>query len=92
MSWAKLVLIYKTPYVSNYLHFHILMSEMHSIIQIHNFSEMVLSYLNGSTHTEKLKSKLEQVQCRAARYVTIPAVFRPCLTIFNGQHLNTVGT
>jgi hypothetical protein len=49
-----------------------------------------------SPDTEKLKSKLGQVQHRAARYVqtviTIPAVFWPCLTIFNGQHLNTVGT
>ena len=49
-----------------------------------------------SPDTEKLKSKLEQVQHRAARYIqtviTIPAVFWPCFTIFNGQHLNTVGT
>ena len=46
MSWVKLVLIYKTPYVSNNLLFDILMSEMHSIIQIHNFSEMVLIILS----------------------------------------------
>jgi hypothetical protein len=47
-------------------------------------------------HTEKLKSKLEQVQRRAVGYVTnaitIPAVFRQCLTIFNCQLSNTVGT
>ena len=43
-----------------------------------------------SPHTEKLKSKLEQDMWQTA--ITIPAVFRQCLTIFNCQLSNTVGT
>jgi hypothetical protein len=43
-----------------------------------------------SPHTENLKSKLEQDMWQTA--ITIPAVFRQCLTIFNCQFLSTVGT